>query len=316
MLSLSRTIAFLTSVGRATTLTIVIVLLSLDGKAEPPKTIDMVLTSGVRPSEYWKKEDSVPLASEGAWHVALGVLSLRALDNCSHEVLLSANGNLEFFDVSAITATSGQGWPAKRSDWTQIVKNLWAAGKVAPMKSVKLSPGPTPQEVGYIVRMAEPGPSHSSAEMIIAIPGAEPEMLPITMEVSEAQPFWRDPVFATLFGAFSGAAIGFGVFVLQQTYSRKAEARKRFEERKIEKATQLWNFFQVTYPPLVNDASLSELERIRNVRKTLLDESIYPLLPLDVANRLNRLSDANSKLSPHISDMDALLRSTFAEFMS
>jgi hypothetical protein len=152
--------------------------------------------------------------------------------------------------------------------------------------------------------------------MVIAIRGAEPEVLPVALEIAEQQPFWKNPVFSTLLAAFAGAGIGLGVFVLQQRYTRQAEAQKRFEEKKIENGTALWKFFHNIYPPLVQDTNLSEVERVRNVRETLLQESVYPLLPLDIAVRLNRLCDQQSDGSSPLVVLDTMFRTSFAEFMS
>jgi hypothetical protein len=293
-----------------------VVLLCPPGWAQAPKTAVLLTVSGVRPSEYWKKSDYISIAGEGAWHVALGTLAVRSMDTSAREVLVSANGDLEFFDVEDVKSVPGAGpgvaWPATRAAWPLVIHRLRSAGKLRPACSVKLTADLMTRQIGYMVRVPEPGPLRSSAQVVIAVPGAEPATLPISMEIAESQPLWRDPVFT----AFSGAVVGFGFFVLQQLYTRKADARKRFEERKIEKGTELWRFFHNTYPPLVGDRNLTELERARNVRRTLLEESVYPLLPLDVATTLNRICDGKDNVSSPLASLETELRTAFAEFMS
>ena len=192
------------------------------------------------------------------------------------------------------------------------VQSLKDAGNLKREFSVDFSAKAREREIGYIVRTPEPGPARSSAQIVIAIPGADPETLPIAMEVAQPAAFWQNPAYTTIFGA----VIGYGFFILQQRYARAAEAKKKFEEKKIEKATELWKFFHNTYPPLKNDQNLSELDRVRNVRRTLLDESVYSLLPLDLARQLNDLCDAKMVSKSPLAELDRQFRSAFPEFMS
>ena len=269
-----------------------------------PKTAVLLNASGVRPSEYWEKSSKVTIVGEGTWHVARGTLSIRALDSSVNSAIVTANGDIEFFDAKA--------WPANAAGIEQNIQLLRKAVKLNREFPVEFSANVRERKIGYIVRTPEPGPLRSSAQIVITVPGAEPEILSVAMEVAEPVAFWRDPVFT----GFSGALIGFGFFVLQQRYTRKAEAQKQFEEKKIEKAAELWKFFHNTYRPLVEDSNLSELERVRNVRKTLLDENIYSLLPLDLARELNALCDAQTVFGSPLTKLDKRFRKTFPEFMS
>src|ERR1700757_2332543 len=90
--------------GRAKPLIIIlaVVLLRPIGWAQTPKIGSLLTASGVRPSEYWKKSDYISLPGEGTWHVALETMTVRVLDQSTHEVLLSSNGDLEFFDVKTV----------------------------------------------------------------------------------------------------------------------------------------------------------------------------------------------------------------------
>jgi hypothetical protein len=60
---------------------------------------------------------------------------------------------------------------------------------------------------------------------------------------------------------------------------------------------------------------LTERERVRNVRRTLLDESIYPLLPLEVAASLNRLCDAEPGVATPVADVREIFQTAFPEFL-
>jgi hypothetical protein len=286
-------------------------------RAQTPKTAVLLTVSGVRPSEYWKKGDSIDIPGAGSWHVAFGKLTLSSTDSSAHKALLTSNGDVEFFELpAAVKATQAKKWPPDRADLPAAIQDLRNAGTLNPTLSVDSPPYPKTREIDYYLRVPDPGPPHSTAQLVIAVPGAEPETLPISLDVAESQPFWRDPVLTTLLSALTGAAIGLLSFHWQQRFTRKADALKRFEERKVEKSTELWDFFQSTYLPLVNDAQLTELERVINIRRSLLGGRLYPLLPLDVVTGLNRLCDAKSISTTRLADLNAILRGAFEEFMS
>ncbi len=182
--------------------------------AQAPKTAVLLMVTGVRPAEFWKENDAVQLGAEGKWHVAAGRIELRALDPSVHEVMLASNGDVEFCE--------GQALPEGAAAIAAIPK-LHGAGQFHRFVNLTFPPGARTQEAGYVVRTPEPGPAHASAQIIVAVPGSEPEALPISLEVFDEPPWWREylSVITTLAGTLVGAVVGLGVFLFQQWRTQK-----------------------------------------------------------------------------------------------
>jgi len=301
--------------------TVALVILVISTSAFAQKTSEILAVSGTQTVERWDASHRVHFA-DGDWYAAFGTIgcSIRSQQSGPVKVLLWGRGDIFFFDPSSLPVKANGPWPAPTPAWASILISLKSDKKGGPVYRTDIVNSNAPQYLGYLIRVPAGTSDKAAAKIFVGVEGAEPEEIPISIEVVQNSlwpvlPTLTASLAGTVVGAVVGALIGMATFRWQQKVQQKQEQSKHFYERKVENSTKLWRFFQETYPVLVSGHGRSDLERVQDVRKTMLEEGVYAILLPETAAKVNRFCDGTMDSTERVNALREALREYFPEFM-
>jgi hypothetical protein len=210
-----------------------------------------------------------------------------------------------------------------------FVKFLKDKNLLAPVLRTRLFGSAEPHLVGYVFRVPANALKKTTGQIFFGAGAAEPEALTVNLEMEHEESIffpwsWTKflgalftPTVTSLAGTLLGAAIGFMGFLAQQRYTRRAEIEKKFEEKKIEASKTIREFFTGEYRLYLEAADRQqETRNIDRIRKSLIDQGIYAILPHDEIDELNRIwRSREGKVGERLNELNRLLRGRFGELM-
>jgi hypothetical protein len=267
--------------------------------------------------------DSVELTSwysrRPAEYARFGLFLCEARGQSPVLLTLSSHGalTLAFFDVPAAAAAAlpsaeplhsppvlaqALGLPVEQK-WPDLLVELRRKNKLTAVAARSVSKG-KPLWIGYVATMESDRPIKTESEIVYSAEMAETEKL-MSVPIEKVEGGFNAfldalPTFATnLLGVFVGAVLSFIFFRQQQGILAKNEEVKLFRQRKLERADDLMKFFQNVYPDFKTEKD--DKQGVQQLRKALVSDGVYSILPLDTMDKLNALCDENisSRLTRH-----------------
>lgn len=170
------------------------------------------------------------------------------------------------------------------------------------------NPSSASKMVGYVLHVPQNSLKKTSGQILVGANGLEPEMLEINLEVEREVSIFRPwsttkflsailtPTITGIVGTLLGAIIGYLGFLAQQKYNRASEAERKFEEKKIENSVRIRKFFTGEYANYQGfETEEDERENVSSIRKSLIQQGIYAILPINEINDLNSICDSNRR---------------------
>jgi len=288
----------------------------------PPvtKTSDLVILSGGQSQERLTPDQLLTIDGQKV-HV-IRSFSLNARPNVKlpqdFHIWSHGMGDVYFFEwPTAIDAAKTSNNDVNAS---QLISTLRAKGLLSPLLRVSVL-SDQPKLIGYVQRVDPASNTKVSGEILVAVPNAEPEKLPVALEVVREETLFSKmwAAFPTtlvgLVGTLGGAVIGYKFFLYQQQRLRQMELEKKFADKKVEMSKAIRRFFKDDYDGLRNSQD-ADIEKVRQIRDTLIESDIYAiLLPAEV-QEVNKLSDRNQPVNgSRVDALHRVLEKNFAELM-
>jgi hypothetical protein len=209
--------------------------------------------------------------------------------------------------------------------WASFIKFLGDHKLSSSVLRTKISSTLEPKLIGYIRRVPSAGVTKVAGQIFVAADGAEPESIPAALEIETEESFFAKAMagipitlvttLVGLGGALGGAAIGYKFFLYQQNRLRRWEVEKQFADKKVELSKKILKFFRNDYDNLRNNQD-PEIDRVTEIRNTLVDEDIYAILLSEEIVSMNNICDPASNIAgSRLEALDQLLRKNFKEFM-
>jgi len=231
---------------------------------------------------------------------------------------LSASQLIQLFEIP----DAGRDEAAR---WTSFVKFLNDKNLSTPILRTKILSGSETRLFGYIRWIVKEDVTKAGGEILVAANSLEPETITATLDIQYEPSFFTralDLIPTTLIttliglvGTLGGATIGYKFFLYQQDRLRQMELEKKFADKKIELAKQIRMFFTDNYENLRNSED-EDVEKVRQIRMTLIDKDIYPILLTAEIAKLNAICDPKCAIGgTRIEALHQLLERNFAEFM-
>lgn len=202
---------------------------------------------------------------------------------------------------------------------------------LAPVLRTQLFGTKEPHLVGYIFRLPYSALKKTTGQILVGAGEAEAAALTVNLEMERVESIfvpWSTakffgailtPVVTGLVGTLLGTIIGFLVFLIQQRHLRDAEVEKKFEEKKIEHSQAIREFFSDEYKLYLGPGTEEqEFKNVTLIRKSLIDNGIYAVLPRKDIIELNRICRRGERFEgagARLGALDRLLNDRFGELM-
>lgn len=286
------------------------------------KTSDLVIVSGGQSQERLKTEQLLTI--DGKKEFVIRTFSVGARTNLTTpqelRIWSRGMGEIHFFEVPP-SADPTQTF-ANNVNASQFINMLRSKRQLTPRLHLQISPGEDSKLIGYLQRIDPAGSLKVGGEILIAANNAEAEKLPVALELAQEETIFGKMAAAIpttlvgLVGTLGGAMIGYKFFLFQQRRLRQIEMEKKFADKKVEMSKTIRNFFKNDYDGLRYSQD-DDMQRVKQIRDTLIDTDIYAILLPEAVQELNKISDQNQPIAGSRADaLHAVLQRNFAELMT
>jgi hypothetical protein len=292
------------------------------GPSPAVKTSDLIIVSGGHSQERLKPENLLTIDGQKNYVVRTFTISRRANSNTPQEFKIWSRGlgDLHFFELPPATVPAQAfGNDASAS---QFISTLRSNGQLTPRLNVNILPGEESKLIGYVQRINSDNGTKAGGEILIAATNAEPDKLTVALEVTQDDTLlskvWAaiPTTLVGLVGTLGGAIIGYKFFLFQQQRLRQLELEKKFADKKVEMSKTIRNFFTDDYDTL-RQSQDGDLDKVKQIRDTLIERNIYAILLPEEVRELNKISDQNQPIAGNRVDaMHTVLERNFAELMA
>jgi hypothetical protein len=174
--------------------------------------------------------------------------------------------------------------------------------------------------VMYLACFAAERFEKAQGDILITADDAEPEKMSISFERQEGffASTWMNAMIAPVLAATGGViagVFGFLGFLAQQSYTRRTEQKKAFDERKNEAGKALSEFFHGDHA-LYRYADTSDEDKLKQLRESLTAKGIYAMLPAEQRQKLGGVFDDSKRSAERrLAEFDRVMSVNFGEFI-
>lgn len=284
------------------------------------KTSDLVIVSGGHSQERLKRGQLLTIDGRDGHVIRSFALSPRPNVQLPQEFHIWSRGLGDVYFFEWLAGTDPATTSTNAANASQLINTLRSRGLLTQILHVNISSVDPPKLIGYIQRV-DPDSAKVGGEILIAAKNAEPKELPVGVEVAQEESLFSKMWAAIpttligLVGTLGGAVIGYKFFLYQQDRLRRIELEKKFADKKVEMSKAIRKFFKDDYDGLRNSQD-ADIEKVRQIRDTLIETNIYAILLPEEVQQVNKLSDQNQSIrGSRVDALHRVLERNFAELM-
>jgi len=284
------------------------------------KTSDLVIVSGGQSHERIKPDQLLTIEGQKGYIIRSFSLNSRANVNMPQDFHIWSRGmgDVYFFEWPAATDPAKTNNDANAS---HLISALRLNGLLSPLLRVNVL-SDQPKLIGYLQRVDAANNGRVGGEIVIAAKNAEPQTLPVELEVAQEEETLLSKMWAAvpttlvgLVGTLGGAVIGYKFFLYQQRRLHQTELEKKFADKKVEMSKAIRKFFKDDYDGLRHSQD-DDIEKVRQIRDTLIETDIYAILLPEEVQDVNKLSDRSQPVKgSRVDALHRVLEKNFAELM-